>query len=79
MKMEITPTALISSSTGSGTACLSCAVAGDPSCLLHTDGDNRTRCFCCASRLKVDSRGAGCGVCSAGACPEGGCAGLGLR
>jgi hypothetical protein len=23
-------------------------IAGDPSCLLHTDSDNRTRCFCCA-------------------------------
>jgi hypothetical protein len=27
-------------------------IAGDPSCLLHTDSDNRTRCFCCAARLK---------------------------
>jgi hypothetical protein len=27
-------------------------IAGDPSCLLHTDSANRTRCFCCAARLK---------------------------
>jgi hypothetical protein len=54
-------------------------IAGDPSCLLHTDIDNHPLFLLC-SRLRVDSRGAGCGVCSAGGMSEAAvCARLGLQ